>query len=115
MAINIRVTNNDSFSNEVVYKRLADQTPLDLAVSYLENGLDDLFKFYSKFGMVSYEEFYNTDTYRITKEINPMVLNQFEAATRADASLYPPYTGRIYASGRFRIFGSGINDVRIYK
>lgn len=116
MAINVSVgsSNKPLLSNELIYKRLDNQTPMDFAVCYLKR-IEDLFSFYSTFSMGSYDEFNNNDKYRIPKVLNPMRLNGFECATRAEDLTYNRSRARIWTLGRSRIFGSGINDIRSYK
>ena len=113
MAINLKISTNDKplFSNEIVYKRLFNQSPLDFAISYLEQ-MEDIFSFYKEFNMISYTDFYNNDKYRIEKKINPMRLNNYESATLGEPFIGD--RGRIYADGQFRIYDN-INSIRIYK
>jgi len=83
MAININITNDNTsiFNNEIIYTRLNNQTPLDFAVTYLEN-IESLFSFYNKFKLINYNDFYNNSKYRISNINNDMKAEGFEATTK---------------------------------
>lgn len=81
MAINITGTSRGFKSNEILYKVLEEQTPLDFAVSYLSN-IESLFQFFVDNNITNYEDFYNTDKYVINNYTNPMKLNRVQAATK---------------------------------
>jgi len=114
MAININIGQSPAklLSNELIYNRLDNQTPLDFAVSYLEN-IESLFSFYDKFKLTNYTDFYNSYKYRILKTINPMVLNDFEAATKADDALYVKDRNRIWKS-QTDYRDAGASNIRVY-
>lgn len=112
--ININVQTSSEqplLSNEILYKRLDNQTPMDFAVGYLEQ-IEDLFDFYKKFNMNTYNDFYTNDKYRILNEMNAMRLNGFEGATKHNPEIVIE-NGRIWTDDEFRSIDT--SEIRIYK